>query len=203
MEVGQRVIIKFLKFKRMKLRDIHHKLTRVFDEEAYTLVSVKRWIYELKTGRTIMTDHLQPGTLSIDHIDVLIMKQFSETPFASVRSLSEDLKIPKTTVWRRLTESFQVKSRHFKWVPYMLTERFRQKRVDGARTFLNALEAQQRIEFRDIVTADEGWIYLHMIPHLIWIGSDEIAPTRPRMVISPTNEMLPLFWGIRGVTLVD
>jgi hypothetical protein len=57
MEVEQRVIIKFLRFKGMKLRDIHHELTLVFGEEAYTFASVKRWIHELKTGRTIMTDH--------------------------------------------------------------------------------------------------------------------------------------------------
>jgi hypothetical protein len=54
-EAEQRVIIKFLRFKGMKLRHIHHEFTLVFDEEAYTLASVKRWIHELKTGRTIMT----------------------------------------------------------------------------------------------------------------------------------------------------
>jgi hypothetical protein len=58
----------------MKLRDIHHELTLVFGEEAYALVSVKRWIHELKTGRTIMTDDPRPGRSLIDHIDVLILK---------------------------------------------------------------------------------------------------------------------------------
>jgi hypothetical protein len=58
----------------MKLRDIHHELTLVFGEEAYILALVKRWIHELKTSRTIMTDDPRPGRLSIDHIDVLILK---------------------------------------------------------------------------------------------------------------------------------
>jgi hypothetical protein len=116
MEIEQRMIIKFLRFKRMKLHDIHHELTLVFDEEAYTFASVKRWIHELKIGRTIMTDDPRPGRPSIDHMDVLILKQLSETPFVSVRSLSEGLKIPKTMVWRRLTEWLQFKSRQFKRV---------------------------------------------------------------------------------------
>jgi hypothetical protein len=89
----------------MKLRDIHHELILVFGKEAYTLASVRRWIHELKTSRTIMTDDPRPGRPSIDNIDVLILKQLRETPFASVRSLSEDLRIPKTMVSRRLTES--------------------------------------------------------------------------------------------------
>jgi hypothetical protein len=58
----------------MKLRDVHHELTLVFGEEAYTLASVKRWIHELKTGRTIMTDDPRSGRFSINHIDVLILK---------------------------------------------------------------------------------------------------------------------------------
>jgi hypothetical protein len=50
-----------------------------------------------------MTGDLLSGRPSIDHIDNLILKQFTEILFASVRLLSKDLKIPKTTVWRRLT----------------------------------------------------------------------------------------------------
>jgi hypothetical protein len=46
--VEQRVIIKFLRFKEIELRDIQSELTLVLDEKAYTLVSVKRWIHELK-----------------------------------------------------------------------------------------------------------------------------------------------------------
>jgi hypothetical protein len=34
MEVEQRVIIKFLRFKGMKLRDIHHKFILAFGEKA-------------------------------------------------------------------------------------------------------------------------------------------------------------------------
>jgi hypothetical protein len=75
----------------MKLIDIHHELTEVFDEEAYALPRVKYWIHQLKTGRTIMTDNVRPGRPSIDHIEALILKQLTETPFASVRSLSKVL----------------------------------------------------------------------------------------------------------------
>jgi hypothetical protein len=38
----------------------------------------------------------------------------------------------------------------------MLIEELRQQCVNGARTLLDALEAQQRIEFRDIVTGNES-----------------------------------------------
>jgi transcriptional antiterminator len=114
MEGEQRLIIKILRFKGMKLVNIHHELTEVFGEETYALPRVKYWINQLKTSRTIMIDDVRPGRPSIEQIDALILKQLSETPFASIRSLSKDLEIPKTTVRRRLTESLQFKSRHFK-----------------------------------------------------------------------------------------
>jgi hypothetical protein len=125
----------------MKLVDIHHELTEVFGEEACPLPKVKYWIHQLKTCQTIMTDDVRPARRSIDHIDALILKQLTETPFASVRSLTKDLEIPKTMVWWRLRESLQFKSRHFKWVPSMLTDELRQKRIEGARTHPNVLEA--------------------------------------------------------------
>jgi hypothetical protein len=116
-----------------------------------------------------MTDDVRPGRRSIDHIDALILKQITKTPFASVRLLSKELEIRQTTMWRRLTESLRFKNRHFKWVPSMLTDKLRQTRIEGARTLLNVLEAQQRIGFRDIITGDESWIYLNMTPNSIWI----------------------------------
>jgi hypothetical protein len=77
------------------------------------------------------------------------------------------------------------------------------KRVDGARILLDALETQQRIGFRDIITGDESLIYLHMSPNSIWIGAEETASIRPRTTIVSTKAMLTMFWGIHGVTLVD
>jgi hypothetical protein len=176
MEVEQRVIIKFFRFKGMKLVDIYHELIEVFGEEAYALLRVKYWIHQLKTGRTIMTVDVRPGKRSIDHIDALILKQLTETPFASVRSLSQDAEIRKTTVWLRLTESVQFKSRHFKSAPHMVTDELREKRIEGARTLVNVLESQKRIGFRDIITGDESWIYLNMTLNSIWIGAEEIPP---------------------------
>jgi hypothetical protein len=43
MEVKQCVIIKFLRFKGMKLVDIHHELTKVFGEEAYARTHVRTY----------------------------------------------------------------------------------------------------------------------------------------------------------------
>jgi hypothetical protein len=50
MQPEQRDLIKYLRFKWLILFDIHHELLFIFGEEMYTIVSVKHWIHELKTG---------------------------------------------------------------------------------------------------------------------------------------------------------
>jgi hypothetical protein len=140
-DLKQCIIIKFLRFKWIKLLDIHHELTLSFNREAYTLASIKHWIHELKTGRTILTDEFWSGRLSIDHIDVLILKKLTKISFAPVQSLSNNLRILKTTIWCRLTNSLQFKCRHFKWVTHILMQEFRQKYVEGSRVLLETLEA--------------------------------------------------------------
>jgi hypothetical protein len=39
----------------------------------------------------------------------------------------------------------------------MLTDQLRQKRAELAGQFLQVLESQQKVGFRDIVTGDESW----------------------------------------------
>jgi hypothetical protein len=58
----------------------------------------------------------------------------------------------------------------------MLTEEFRQKRVDGVRALLDTLEVQQRIGFGDIITGDGSWSYLDVAPNSTWIEAEEAAP---------------------------
>jgi hypothetical protein len=50
MQPEQCALIKYLRFKQLKLLDIHHEFLFIFGEKMYTIVSVKHWIHELKTG---------------------------------------------------------------------------------------------------------------------------------------------------------
>jgi hypothetical protein len=54
MELEQRILIKFLGFRELKLLDIYYELVFTFAEEVHTLALVKHWIHELKTRRTII-----------------------------------------------------------------------------------------------------------------------------------------------------
>jgi hypothetical protein len=61
MELEQRALIKYLRFKGLKLFHIHHELIFTFAEKAHTLVSRKHWIHELKTGEQFSQTNTDQG----------------------------------------------------------------------------------------------------------------------------------------------
>jgi hypothetical protein len=78
--------------------------------------------YHLRASRwTIQTEerHSDPPP---DVVDNAILEALDQTPFASIRKLAKATCIPRTTVWRRLTESLGFIVKHLHWVPHSLTD---------------------------------------------------------------------------------
>jgi hypothetical protein len=114
MELEQCAIIKFLYFKRMNTSEIHSELALCFGDDVYTLASVHHEIHEFKIGGVSIGDDLRPGRPPLDDIDGAILKQLLETPFSSLWTLSENLHIPRITVWEHITKSLGLQCRLFK-----------------------------------------------------------------------------------------
>jgi hypothetical protein len=114
MKLEQRTIIIFLYFKKMKDAEIYSELALCVGDGAYTLASVHHWLHEFKIGRVSIGNDLRPGTPPLDDIDAAILKRLLEIPFSSLRTLSEDLQIPRFTIWKHMTKSFGLRYRHFK-----------------------------------------------------------------------------------------
>jgi hypothetical protein len=65
-----------------------------------------------------------------------------------------------------------MKSRHFKWVPHFLDDYLRAKDLESARQLLDILQAQEKCNFRDLMTGNETWVSLDMKPKIIWLPAD-------------------------------
>jgi hypothetical protein len=155
MEVEQPCIIKFLHLKGLKLEDIAVELFTLYGEDAYTWPNIKYWLYQLKLGRTDLTIQCVGGRPYLDDTDAEIVSVLPISPVSSVRTIADSLGIPASTVYLDLGEKIGFKNYFFLWVPHILTEEPRQKRVELSRQLLELLESQQGVNFRDIVTEDE------------------------------------------------
>jgi hypothetical protein len=114
MELKQSAIIKFLHFKKMKSPEIHSKFALCFDDDAYTLASVHHWVHDFKISRVSIGDDPRPGRPPLDDVDAAILKRLLEAQFSSLRTLSEDLHIPRIAVWEHKTKYLGLQCHHFK-----------------------------------------------------------------------------------------
>jgi hypothetical protein len=94
-------------------------------------------------------------TAPLEDIDARILQVLEAQPWSSVRTVAEFLKIPASTVHLHRTASLNMKRQHFKWVPHLLDDDLRAKRLKGAQQLLDVLQAQERCHFRDLITGDE------------------------------------------------
>jgi hypothetical protein len=105
-------------------------------------------------------------------------------PWSSVETIAEFFKIPASTVHLHPTTSLNMKSRHFKWIPHFLDDNLRTQQLEGARQFLDFLQAQERYHLRDLITEDETWVYLDLKPGTVWLPADAELPVRVKRTIA-------------------
>jgi hypothetical protein len=88
--------------------------------------------------------------------------------------------------------------RHFRLVPHVLTRELRDQRVQGARAILDVLRQQEKTHFRDIISRDESWIFIDIVPSSIGLSLDGELPVRPRRIISTDITHTRLEWAEGG-----
>jgi hypothetical protein len=157
------------------------------------------WLHEIKFDRSNLSDRPSPGRPPLEDIDARIQQVLEAEPWSLVQMIAEFLKIPASTVHLHLTTSLNMKSRHLKWVPHFLDDDLRANRSEGARQLLDALQAQERCHFRDLVTGNETWVSLDMKPGTIWLPADAELPVCVKRTIASEKRMLIVSWGIYGI----
>jgi len=88
-------------------------------------------------------------------------------------------------------------------VPYDLSAEQRQKRVEAAITLLSALEKQQKVNFRDIVTLDETPVTLENEEKAGWHLEDNPTPRVQAVTLRKVKFTLTVVWGACGIIVVD
>jgi hypothetical protein len=144
---------------------------------------VRKYLHAAQTGPDDVTVLLEAISPHIRDSDEIILGAFEELPFSSVRQLSHAPYLPKTMVYRQLSEKLGFTGPHLRWVPHIFSEANKATRVQCSQSVLTILREQQTRAWHDIVTlVDSGFRYLpdHK---LIWLPSEEKVPDRQRVTI--------------------
>jgi hypothetical protein len=90
--------------------------------------------------RTIVGDEHRAGRPRLDRINSTILSLFQERESQSVQSLAQELDVSLSTVHARLTDVLGFTSRHMRWVPHLLTDELKAKRVATSMRMLEILD---------------------------------------------------------------
>jgi hypothetical protein len=125
-----------------------------------------------------------------------------EKLFSSVQELARAANIPHATVHRRLTKSLGFVRRLLHWVPHLLSDAQKVRRVELSLSLLQILEVQEQRAWHDVVTLDESWFYCCTDHESKWLPLGEKVPERPHVTLQCEKLMITSAWNPSGFHLI-
>lgn len=203
MFVAQRYVIDFLLRKKYTGAQIKKELDEAYGKDAMSKTQMYYWISEIRSGRADLNNIQSPGRPLTEGLDEKILHCLKKEPYASVKRLAEICGHHPQTIRNCLINSMGYKKYNFQWVPHMLTDEMKKRRVSCSKSMLQELRTFQKEGFHHIITGDESWFYLRYFHQFMYTDSKENVPKIPKRMISDTKFMYTIFWNPWKFYIVD
>lgn len=198
----QKHLVVYWHSKNKNATDIHRKLCKYFPYEKISYSTITDWIRKINRGEDIFERKTGSGRISDLQIDQRILNALNEMPFHSIRTLSNQLKIPKTTVFNHMRSmGFIIK--HLRFVPHTLNDSQKVQRVNYSKHLLDIIKQARHQSWAFFLTGDESWFYFINDFEQQWLQPNEKPSTKPKTIISTPKRMLTVFWSPLGFRIVE
>lgn len=205
-----RSVIRFLCAKRVKSIDIHREICAVYGENIMSEGMVRKWVRSFKDGRSNVHDEERSGRPSVITDDLVgkVDQKIQENRRFTISTLSEQFpQVSRSVVYEIVTERLHYRKLCSRWVPKMLTEVHKTKRLGSALSFLSRYDEEGDDFLNQIVTGDETWV-AYVTPEskqqsMEWRHSTSPRKVKFKQTISARKIMCTVFWDRKGVLMVD
>lgn len=206
-----RAVIRFLLAKNLSAADIHRELCAVYGPNIISEGVVRQWVRLFKSGRTNIHDDERSGRPSVASDDLVtkIDERVRESRRFTISELSEQFpQISRTVLYEVVTKQLGYHKFCARWIPKVLTEIHKSKRMGSALDFLSRYDAEGEEFLNRIVTGDETWVaYVNAETKqqsMTW--GHTASPNKPkkaRQTFSARKVMATVFWDAQGILLVE
>jgi hypothetical protein len=155
--MDQRSIVLYLHLKGLLAHVIHDDLVSTLDSKAVGYSSVTRYLREAKLVTAEVTLDREASSPRLDDSNRAISGALEEKKsHFCVRKFTRATHTPRTTVYRRLTKLLGFVRYLFRWMPHLLSDAQKVRRVELFLPLLRMLEVQKQRAWHDVVTLDKS-----------------------------------------------
>ena len=140
-----------------KEKEIAIILHEQFGAEAYSRKTIYKWMAQARLGFGPEEEKNKPGPKLDEQLLLRIQEKLKESPFLSTRQLAEELNESPATVWRYLTIHLNLKYKLTRWIPHILNDYQKDKRITECIYLGTILKTSEKKIFYNIITGDESW----------------------------------------------
>src|SRR5688572_17154745 len=138
--------------------DIHQELVTAEGDKALSKRTIYRWIEAFEAGQSSIEDAPRSGrpreAITPSNVNIVENLIYSD-PHITIEGIQQVVPISAGSIETILHNEISVRKVCAKWVPHVLTEENKQKRVEISKRLLGYLDNG----FRNIITGDETWIH--------------------------------------------
>jgi len=145
--------------------DIWNELKSAYPGQVPTYKTVTKWANLFRAGRESTEDDERSGrpitgptSMNIDKVRNLI----DGNSHISITQIEAETFLSRGTIFNIIHDSLELNKVTSRWIPYLLTDAHREKRLAACRHNLSMFESG-KWRICDIVTGDETWIYWRQI----------------------------------------
>lgn len=205
-----RSIIRFLDARNVKPAEIYRQIQDVYGENAISEGMVRKWVRMFNEGRTNVHDESRSGRPSVVNDDLVrkVDEKIKENRRFTITMLSDEFpQISRTVLYQIVVDHLGYHKLCSRWVPKMLTDVHKTKRLGSALTFLTRYSDEGEEFLNQIVTGDETWVR-HLTPEskqqsMEWRHTGSPKKQKFKTTMSAQKIMCTVFWDRKGVLLTE
>ena len=140
----------------------HIRLKAAFGDEAPSRTTIYDWFAEFRRGRRSLEDNPRsgcPAAATTDFEVAAVQKRVEKDGRVTELQIAEEVGISSGSVSNIFHNSLGLSKVSARWVPHMLTEEQKQRRVNWCRSMLEKYDGGKSNAVWEIVSGDETWVY--------------------------------------------
>ena len=166
--------------------------------------TIYQWIEAFKDGDESIEDNPHsghPGKAVTPRTIAKVEELVDDNPHITIRMIEEEVGISKEKIESILHSQLDLNKVCSRWIPHVITDANKQKRVELAKQMLQVLDGG----FQNIITGDETWFNYYTVStkedNKVWLKSGELRPQIARTSKNSKKRMFCVFFTVEGLWL--